>query len=126
MTYTLLKIVVTAISLAAAVRLIEGIEFTGRWWMMLLIAVIFGLVNALIKPIVKLFTLPFLVLTLGLFTLVINALMLELTAYLSELFRLGLRVEGFWAAFKGGLVISVVSMLLHCVAGLTRQDDYRR
>ena len=109
----ILRTVITAISLAAAVDLVSGLRFEGRWWTMLLIALIFGFVNSFIKPLLKLLTLPFLILTLGLFALVINALMLELTAWLSRGFNLGFYVNGFWAALKGALVISIVNMLLH-------------
>ena len=122
MANAILRIVVTAVSLAAAVNLVGGLRFEGKWWMMLIIAIIFGFVNSIIKPLVKLFMLPFLVLTLGLFTLVINAFMLELTAYLSRAFRLGFYVEGFWAAFKGALVISIVNMILQwAAAGWVRE-----
>ncbi len=113
-----LKLAVTAISLAASVRLIEGITFTGKWWTMLVIALIFGLVNSIIKPVVKLFSLPFLILTLGLFSLVINALMLKLTAWLSGGMDLGFFVNGFWPAVKGALVVSIVNFLLTCLIGL--------
>jgi putative membrane protein len=113
-----LRIVVNAVSLAAAVRFIEGIEYHGKWWMMLAIAVIFGLINVVIKPIIQIFSFPLIILTLGLFTLVINALMLALTAELSEAFGLGLVVKGFWPAVKGAFVISVVSFLLSWLSGL--------
>jgi putative membrane protein len=115
MEHLLLKILVNAVSLAAAVKFIDGITFTGKWWMMLIIAIIFGFVNAIIKPVVKLFSLPLLILSLGLFALIINALMLELTAWLSAGFDLGLGVSGFWPAVKGALVISIVNMALSCV-----------
>ncbi|MDA8168573.1 MAG: phage holin family protein [Nitrospiraceae bacterium] len=116
----LLKIAMSAVSLAVAVNIVEGITFTGRWWMMLVVAVIFGLVNTIIKPLVKLFTFPFLILTLGLFTLVINALMLELTAYFSDFFDLGLRIQGFWPAFKGAIIVSFLNIFLHWATGLER------
>lgn len=112
-----LKILVTAVSLAAAVKLVSGISFTGTWWMMIIIAAIFGYVNAFIKPFFKLFTFPLLIFTLGLFTFVINALMLKLTAWLSGLFDLGFHVNGFWPALKGALVVSIVSMILQCATG---------
>ncbi len=122
MANAILRIVATAVSLAAAVNMVSGLRFEGRWWTMLLIAIIFGFVNSIIKPLVKFFMLPFLVLTLGLFTFVINAFMLELTAYLSHAFKLGFYVEGFWAAFKGALVISIVNMILQwAAAGWVRE-----
>jgi len=122
MEHLLLKILVNAVSLALAVKLIEGIAFTGKWWMMLVTAIIFGFVNAIIKPVVKLFSLPLLVLTLGFFALVINALMLMLTAWLSGAFDLGLVVKGFLPALEGALVISITNMVLSCVIAPFEKD----
>lgn len=82
---------------------------------LLLVALVFGVVNFLVKPLVKLLTLPLFVLTLGLFTLVVNALMLMLTSWLAERMALGFHVEGFWTAVLGGLIISVVSWALNVV-----------
>jgi putative membrane protein len=103
----LIRLFVNAVALWVAARLVSGIQLTEDLWSIVLVAAVFGIVNALIKPIALFFSLPFLLLTLGLFTLVINALMLLMTdALLSSL-----EVEGFWAAFLGSLVISVVSIL---------------
>ncbi|MEV6244750.1 phage holin family protein [Streptomyces sp. NPDC051742] len=82
---------------------------------LILVALVFGLVNFLVKPIVKLLALPLFILTLGLITLVINALMLLLTSWLADLFDLSFHVEGFWTAVLGGLIISVVSWALNVV-----------
>ncbi|MEU7074821.1 phage holin family protein [Streptomyces narbonensis] len=82
---------------------------------LILVALVFGLVNFLVKPIVKLLTLPLFILTLGLITLVVNALMLLLTSWLADLFDLSFHVEGFWTAVLGGLIISVVSWALNVV-----------
>lgn len=109
---------INALSIAAAVKLVDGIAFAGEWWKIIIIGLIFGLVNALIKPIVKLFTFPFIILTLGLFTLVINALMLGLTAYLSATFDLGLHISGFWPALKGAFLVSIISAVLSWFTGL--------
>lgn len=111
MTHLILTVLVNAVSLALAVKYINGISFTGAWWTMIPVALIFGLVNSVIKPLLKLLTFPLLIVTLGLFTLVINALMLGLTAQLSQAFDLGLRVSGFWSAFKGALLISFINFL---------------
>lgn len=119
MAYLLLKIMINALSIGIAVKVINGITFTGEWWKIIIVGAIFGLVNSFIKPIAKLFTFPFIILTLGLFTLVINALMLGLTAYLSDSLNLGFRVSGFWPAFKGALLVSIVSTVLNCLAGLS-------
>lgn len=109
---------INALSIAGAVKLIDGITFNGAWWKMIIVGAIFGLVNSLIKPVAKFFSLPFIILTLGLFALVINALMLGLTASLSDAFQLGFHISGFWPAVKGALFVSVVSTVLNCVAGI--------
>jgi putative membrane protein len=111
MTHLVLTIMVNAVSLALSVKFINGISFTGSWWTMIGVALIFGLVNSVIKPLLKLLTFPILIITLGLFTLVINALILGLTARLSQAFDLGFQVSGFWPAFKGALLISLINFL---------------
>lgn len=110
---------INALSIGIAVKVINGLTFTGEWWKIIIVGAIFGLVNAFIKPIAKLFTFPFIILTLGLFTLVINALMLGLTAYLSDSLNLGFHISGFCPAFKGALLVSIVSTVLNCLAGLS-------
>lgn len=90
---------------------------TGRSWLdtvivVAVIAVIFTLVNAIVKPIVQLLSLPLYVLTLGLFHLVVNALMLMLTSWISEQTNFGLVVDGFWTALLAALVISIIALVL--------------
>ena len=114
------KTIVNAGALAVAVWLLDKITLTGdstakKAWTLILVALLFGLVNWLIKPIVKLLSLPFVILTLGLFTLVVNALMLLLTSWLAGKLDLSFHVEGFWTAVLGGLIISIVSWALHVV-----------
>jgi putative membrane protein len=116
----LLRLAINALSMAVAIKLISGITFTGEWWKIILIAAIFGLVNALIKPLVQFFTFPIIIITLGVFTLVINAAMLAITAALSGPLDLGLQISGFWPALGGALVISIVSMLLTALTGIRR------
>lgn len=82
------------------------------WGLLLAVALVFGVLNAFVRPILKLLTLPLLILTLGLFTLVINALMLLLTSWVSGVLDLGFHVTGFWPAFWGALVVSIVSLIL--------------
>jgi len=118
MTYLILRIMINAMAIAVAVKLVDGIAFTGEWWKMILIGVVFGVVNSIIKPLLTLFTLPLIILTLGLFTLIINTLMLLLTAQLSGPLELGLRINGFWPAFWGALIVSIVSMILSWLTGL--------
>lgn len=84
----------------------------GKVLVVLAVAAVFTVVNALVKPIVKLLSLPLVIVTLGLFLLVINALMLWLTAKITETTDYGLRVDGFWAAVIGGLIVSIVNWVL--------------
>jgi putative membrane protein len=123
MTLVLLQIMVNALSIAAAVKLVDGIAFTGEWWKMIIIGALFGVVNTLIKPVVKLVTFPLIILTLGLFTLIVNTLMLALTEWLSKPLALGLEIHGFWPTFWGALIVSVVSMLLSWVTGMRRMQE---
>ncbi|CAM5347929.1 MULTISPECIES: phage holin family protein [Streptomyces] len=114
------KTIANAAALAVAVWLIDKITLTGdstgkEIGTLILVALIFGVVNSLVKPLVQLISLPLLVLTLGLFTLVVNALMLLLTSWLADVFDLSFHVEGFWTAVLGGLVVSVVSWALNVV-----------
>ena len=125
MAYLILRILINALSIAVAVKVVNGIIFTGEWWKMIAIGAVFGIVNSLIKPLLTLFTLPLIILTLGLFTLIINTLMLLITAELSGPFSLGLQINGFWAAFKGALIVSIVSMLLSWITGARKIKSYR-
>jgi putative membrane protein len=114
----IVRIMVSALALAAAAALIQGIAVTGddagdQILTLLGVAVIFGLINAIVRPIVLLFTLPLFLLTLGLFTFVVNALMLLLTSWISDRLGLPFAVDGFWAAFLGALVISAVSFAIN-------------
>lgn len=116
----LLRLTINAVALAAAIKLINGIHFAGEWWKIIIIAAIFGIVNALIKPVVQFFTFPIIIITLGLFTLIINAAMLAVTAALSGPLNLGLEITGFWPALWGAIVISIVSLILTAITGLRR------
>ncbi|MFD7917912.1 phage holin family protein [Streptomyces sp. NPDC059740] len=114
----LVKTVANAAALAVAVWLLDSITLTGtnlatRVLTLLAVAVLFGLVNLLVKPVVKLFSLPLFLLTLGLVALVINALMLLLTSWLAGKLDLAFHVSGFWTAVLGGVIIAVVSWAVH-------------
>jgi putative membrane protein len=114
------KTIANAGALAVAVWLLDKITLTGdstfkKFWTLLLVALVFGLVNFLVKPIVKVLTFPLFILTLGLITLVVNALMLMLTSWLADKLDLSFHVDGFWTAVLGGLIISVVSWALNVV-----------
>jgi putative membrane protein len=115
-----LWVAVNALALAAATGLLDGIELTDRVVAdqvvtLVLVALVFGVVNAVVRPAVKLLSLPFIILTLGLFVLVINALMLLLTGWISEQLSLGFRVDGFWTAVGGALVITLATWALELV-----------
>ncbi|MDF3300889.1 phage holin family protein [Streptomyces tropicalis] len=114
------KTIANAGALAVAVWLLDKITLTGgstarKAGTLIAVALVFGLVNVLVKPVVKLLTLPLFVLTLGLITLVVNALMLLLTSWVCGRLDLGFHVEGFWTAVVGGLIVSVVAWALHIV-----------
>jgi putative membrane protein len=100
----LARLFITAFALWAATQLVPGIHVSGVFGL-LLAALLFGLVNAFVRPALVLLSLPLTLVTLGLFLLVVNAAMLGLTALLHP----GFRVDGFWPAFWGAVVVSVVS-----------------
>jgi putative membrane protein len=108
---------VAALVIGGGIRLGEGGEpLSKQLGTIVLVAAVFGLVNAFIKPVVKFFSLPFIILTLGLFTLVVNALMLQLTSWFAEQLGLAFHVqEFFWDAVLGSIVITFVSMILNLV-----------
>jgi putative membrane protein len=113
MRHLLLRLIFNAIGLYVATQIVPGISITpGDWVTLVIVAFIFGLVNALVRPVLAFLTCPLMALTLGLFTFVINALMLALTGWIAEQLHLGFRVDGFAAAFVGAVVVSVVSLVL--------------
>ncbi|MFE9326201.1 phage holin family protein [Nocardia sp. NPDC052278] len=116
----LIRLIINAVAIWLAAAWVDKIEILspadkgngGKVIVILVVAVVFTVVNAVIKPIVKLLSLPLVIVTLGLFLLVINALMLWLTAKISETTDYGLRVDGFWAAVWGGIIVAVVNWVL--------------
>jgi putative membrane protein len=116
------RVVVNAIAIWVATQLLHGVAVTGgstassRVLTYLFIGLLFGIVNAVVKPVVRLLAFPFFLLTLGLFTFVVNAAMLELTAWISSHTRLSLHIDDFWwDAVLAALVVTIVSMLLNAV-----------
>ncbi len=107
--HVLLRLLINAAALWVATQLVSGITYTGDGVSLLGVALVFGVLNVLIKPVLFLLSLPFVILTLGLFTLVLNALMLLLTASASDALGLGFSVTGFVPALKGALVVTIVS-----------------
>ena len=108
---------INTLALYVAVRFIPGLRYDGGPGGLLAVAAIFGIVNSTLRPLLTLLTCPLVLLTLGLFALVINALMLLLTAWFSARFDLGFHVDGFWPAFWGGLLVGLVSALLSIMVG---------
>jgi len=109
----ILRIIINAIAIWVTSLLLSGLSFEGNILSLIVVGIIFGLVNGLIRPIVKLLTLPINVLTLGLFTLVINTLMLMLTVWISGSVSLtGGFFENFFTAFVGAIIISIISAIL--------------
>jgi putative membrane protein len=119
----LIRLLINAGALWAATRVVSGISFTGDWRLLFVVALVFGVLNAAVRPVLWLMTLPLLLLTLGLFTFVLNAAMLWLTGAVSEAFGLGFHVEGFRAAFLGALVVSIVSFMLSLFVSSTRHGE---
>jgi len=108
----LIRLLVNAAALWVAARLVPGVSYAGGALPFLGVALVFGVVNAFIRPIAKVLTFPFIIVTLGLFALVVNGLMLWLTSALAARLGLGFHVTGFWPAFWGALVVSIVSTIL--------------
>lgn len=108
----LVRLVINAVALFVATKIVPGIAFTGDWVTLAVVAVIFGIVNALVRPLLAVLTCPLIILTLGLFTFIVNALMLALTSWIADQLRLGFHVNGFAAALLGAIVISIISFVL--------------
>lgn len=120
MKHFLVKTIANAAALAVAIWLLKDITLTGentgrKILTLTLVALIFGLVNFIVKPVVKLLSFPLFILTLGLITLVVNALMLLLTSWLAGKADLAFHVGGFWTALLGGVIISIVAWAMHVV-----------
>ena len=123
-------LVTTAVALAVATLLIDGISFTGdahgqqeiedKLVPLLLVALIFGVITSFVKPVLTLLSIPFIILTLGLFLLVINAGLLLLTSWVADKLDIGFEVTGFWPAVGGAIVITVVTWIVDGLIGEQR------
>jgi putative membrane protein len=123
-------LVTTAVAVAVATLLFDGIYFTGpshgmeeikhKLLPLLLVALILGVVTSLVKPVLTILSIPFIIVTLGLFLLVINAAMLKLTSWLAEKLDIGFHVQGFWPAVGGAVVITVVTWIVDGLIGDSR------
>jgi putative membrane protein len=109
----ILRWLINAVALYAAVAIVPGITVQSTSWLSFIwLALIFGFLNALLRPLLKLLTCPLILLTLGVFTLVINTFLFWLAGVVGTNFGVGFTVAGFWPAFLGGLVVSIVSVVL--------------
>jgi putative membrane protein len=118
----LARLIVNAAALWVATLVVPGVTYTGGWLPFFGVALVFGVVNTVIRPFATILTFPLIIVTLGIFLFVINGLMLWLTSRLSEALGLGFHVAGFWAAFWGAVVVTVVSTVL----SLMVRDGHRR
>jgi putative membrane protein len=107
------RLLVNAAALWVATRIVPGVTYSGGWIPFLGVALLFGAVNTFVGVLAKILTFPLIIVTIGLFVLVINGLMLWLTSAVADALGLGFHVAGFWPAFWGALVVSVVSALLN-------------
>jgi putative membrane protein len=119
----LIRLAINAVALFAAAYFLPGITLGANrvpgtvndWITIVVVALIFGILNAIIKPILSILTLPITILTLGLFIFVLNAIMLLLTSWVAGLLSLNFHVDGFITALLGSLIVSLVSWLLHII-----------
>lgn len=126
MTRFILRWVINAVALYAAIALLNGRGITPEstnWLSFIWLALIFGLINALLRPLLTILTCPLIILTLGLGTLLINTFLFYLAGVIGTSFGVGFTVDGFWPAFWGGLIVSVVSILLN---SLLHEDRHRQ
>jgi len=123
-------LVTTALALAVATLLVDGIYFDGpvhgqeeikhKLVPLLLVALIFGVITSFVKPILTILSIPFIIVTLGLFLLVINAGLLLLTGWVADKLDIGFHVDGFWPAVGGAIVITVVTWIVDSLVGESR------
>ena len=113
MTKFFMRLFINVVALYAAVAVVPGIHpQSSNWLSFLWLALIFGLLNALLRPLLKLLTCPLIILTLGLFTLLINTFLFWMAGNIGSSFHVGFTVDGFWPAFLGGVIVSVISIIL--------------
>ena len=115
MTKFILRWVINAVAIFLAIRFVPGIALHSGLVGVIWLALIFGFVNAFLRPLIKLLTCPLIILTLGLFTLLINTFLFWLTGQIGQYFGILITINGFWPAFFGGLVVSIVSIVLSLI-----------
>ncbi len=115
MTRFILRWAINAVAIFLAIRFVPGIILESGWVTVIWLALILGLVNAFLRPLLKLLTCPLILLTLGLFALLINTFLFWLTAQIGQIVGIHIIINGFWPAFLGGLVVSVVSVVMSLI-----------
>mgnify|MGYP000267930901 FL=1 len=118
----ILRLLINAVALWCAARFVDGISYTGRWQGLVGLALVFGVVNTLVRPVLSFFSFPIQIITLGLFTLVLNAAMLLLTGALATRLGVAFHISGFSAAFVGAVLVSMLSTILSWVV-IPRDND---
>ena len=127
MSRLLVRLGINAVALYVAIFLVPGLQSQGDGIVSLLwLALIFGVVNAMLRPLLKFLTCPLILLTLGLFTLVLNTGLFWLSGWIGSQFGVGFTVENFWAAFLGSIIVTVVSVVLSLVLRDELNGDRRR
>ena len=121
----ILRWAINAVAIFLAVRFVPGISLESGWVSVIWLALILGLVNAFLRPLLKLLTCPLIILTLGLFTLLINTFLFWLTGQIGQFIGIHLTINGFWPAFFGGLVVSVVSVVLTLILKDELKNSHR-
>lgn len=116
-----LNLAINIIAILIAVRLVRGgLVLQGPWWAPAVVALLFGLINASLRPLLLLLALPFVIMTLGLFMLVVNGLILYLTSWLAQGLHIDFRIQNLGAAIMGAVVISIITTGLRLLSGDTR------
>jgi putative membrane protein len=115
-----IRLAINAGAVWLAVAMIDGLDFEGGWVALVIVAAVLAVLNAVVKPVVKLLSLPFIILTLGLFLLVVNAVMLQVVVAISRATDLGLDSTGFGATFLGAIVISLATWIGEVLTGRDR------
>jgi putative membrane protein len=115
MTKFILRWMINVVAIYVAILIVPGIDLQSGLVSVLWLALIFGLINAFVRPLLKLLTCPLILLTLGLFTLLINTFLFWLTSQVGQAFGINMVIDGFWPAFLGGLVVSVVSVVMSLI-----------
>ena len=120
----LIRWVIASVALFVAALLVPGIRVEGTAWIVYaVVAIILGLVNAVVRPLLKLLTCPLIILTLGLFVLVVNGITLILSAWIANQLGIGFYVDGFWPAFFGALIVSIVTVILSALLKEEEDDE---